>query len=77
MPACLVQRIAGEAYDMERVYHRDRVGELFGGGLEPGEPVHRDHLDPYPAIAARIPTTPSNAKSPQNRQSQGSVLTQR
>ncbi len=32
---------------MERVHHRDRVGELFGrGGLEPGEPVHRDHLDP-------------------------------
>ena len=42
-----VERVAGQADDVERVHHRDRVGELFGrGGLEPGEPVHRDHLDP-------------------------------
>jgi len=30
---------------VERVHHRDRVGELFGGGsLKAGEPVHRDNL---------------------------------
>jgi hypothetical protein len=40
-----VQGVAGEADDMERVHHRCRVGEfLGGGGLEPGEPVHRDDL---------------------------------
>jgi len=32
---------------VERVHHRDRVGEFLGrGGLEPAEPVHRDDLDP-------------------------------
>jgi hypothetical protein len=31
---------------VERVHHRGRVGQfLVGGGLEPGEPVHRNHLD--------------------------------
>ena len=31
---------------MERIHHRHRVGEFFGGGgLEPGEPVHRHDLD--------------------------------
>lgn len=35
------------SFDVERVHHRDRVGQLLGsGGLEPGEPVHRDDLDP-------------------------------
>jgi hypothetical protein len=32
-------RIAGQAHDVERVHHRDRVGQfLAGGGLETGEP---------------------------------------
>ena len=31
---------------MERIHHRHGVGEfLGGGGLEPGEAVHRDHVD--------------------------------
>ncbi len=34
---------------MEWIHHRHRVGELFGGGgLEPGEPVHRDDVDAVP-----------------------------
>ena len=41
-----VERVAGEADHVERVHHRDRVGQLLGGGgLEPGEAVHRDHLE--------------------------------
>ena len=37
---------------MEGIHHRDRCGDLLGrGGLEPGEPVHRDHLDP---VAPRL-----------------------
>ena len=40
-----VQRVAGEADDVEGVHHRRRLGQLFGGGgLESGEPVHRDDL---------------------------------
>ena len=40
-----VQGVAGEADDVEGIHHRDRVGQLFGGGgPEPGEPVHRDDL---------------------------------
>jgi len=40
-----VERVAGQADHMEGVHDRDRVGELFGGGgLEPGEPIHRDDL---------------------------------
>lgn len=35
-----VQAIAGEADHVEGIHDRDR-----GGGLEAGEPVHRDHLD--------------------------------
>jgi len=32
---------------VERIHDRHRVGELLGGGgLEAGEPVHRDDLDP-------------------------------
>ena len=43
--SAVVERVAGEADDVERVHHRDGVGELLaGGGLEPGEPVHRDDL---------------------------------
>src|SRR5690606_27008353 len=42
----LVQRVAGQADDVEGVHHRDRVRQLFGGGgLEAGEAVHRDDLD--------------------------------
>jgi hypothetical protein len=38
---------------VERVHDRDRVGKLFSNcGLEPGEPVHRDDLDPVPARTA-------------------------
>ena len=44
--AAPVQRVAGQADDVEGVHHRDRVGQLLGGGgLEAGEPVHRDDLD--------------------------------
>ena len=44
-PSALVQGVAGEPDDVERVHHRDCLGELFaGGGLEAGEPVHRDDL---------------------------------
>jgi hypothetical protein len=42
----LIQRIPGEAHQVKRVHHRHGVGQfLGGGGLEAGEPVHRDHLD--------------------------------
>ena len=42
-----VEGITGETDDMERVHHAAGVGEFFlgGGGLEPGEAVHRNHLD--------------------------------
>ncbi len=34
---------------MKRVHDRGRVGQLFGGGgLEAGEPVHRDHVNGVP-----------------------------
>ena len=41
----LVRGVPGEAGDVEWVHHR-RCGREFlvGGGLAPGEPVHRDHL---------------------------------
>ncbi|TDO56678.1 hypothetical protein EV651_11265 [Kribbella sp. VKM Ac-2571] len=43
--AALIERVAGQVHDVEGVHDRDRVGQfLGGGGLEPGEPVHRDHL---------------------------------
>ena len=36
---------------MKRVHHRYRVGEFVTGrGLEAGEPVHRDDLDPVPEL---------------------------
>lgn len=42
-----IERVTGETDDMEWVHDRCRVREfLSGDGLEPGEPVHRDHLDP-------------------------------
>lgn len=44
-----VQRIAGQANDVDRIHHGDCIGQLFGGGgLEAGEAVHRDHLDAVP-----------------------------
>ena len=47
--AAPVQGVAGEADHVERVHHRDGVGQLLGGGgLEPGEAVHRDDLDLVP-----------------------------
>ena len=48
----LVQGAPSKADGMERVHHcRRGWGFLAGGGLEPGESVHRDHL--YP-IAPRL-----------------------
>jgi len=47
-----VQSIPSEADDVERVHHGHRLGERFaGGGLEPGEPVHRNDLD---GVAPRL-----------------------
>jgi len=46
-PAALVEGVAGQADDVEGVHHRHGRGQLLGGGgLEPGEPVHRHDLDP-------------------------------
>lgn len=40
----LVRGVPGKAGDVEWVHHRCCGREfLVGGGLEPGEPVHRDH----------------------------------
>lgn len=51
-----IQRVAGEADHVERVHDGDGVGEFLGGsGLEPGEAVHRDHLDPLRATASGGP----------------------
>ena len=47
---------AAEADDVERVHHRDRRWQLLGrGGLEPGEPVHRDHLERHHATPSAGP----------------------
>jgi hypothetical protein len=43
--AAAVQGVTGQADHVEGVHDRRRVRQLFGGGgLEAGEPVHRDHL---------------------------------
>jgi len=48
LPGAL-QRVTGQPDDVERVQHRHRVGDLLGrGGLEAGESVHRDDVDPVP-----------------------------
>ena len=48
----LVQGAPSKADGMERVHHcRRGWGFLAGGGLGPGESVHRDHLSP---IAPRL-----------------------
>jgi hypothetical protein len=40
-----VQLGPGQGDDVERVHHRNRIGDDFGGGdLVAGEPVHRDDL---------------------------------
>ena len=45
----LIERIAGQPHDVKGIHHRHRVGQfLAGGGLKPGEPVHRDDLDSLP-----------------------------
>ena len=50
-----VQRVAGQAHDVEGIHHRDRVGQLFGGGgLEPGEPVHRHDFYPVAPGLGRV-----------------------
>ncbi len=47
-----VQGVAGETHDVEGVHDRGRVRQfLGGGGLETGEPVHRDDLQ---ALAPRL-----------------------
>lgn len=44
-----VQGVPGQSEHAEGVHDCDRGGELLGGGgLETGEPVHRDHLGPLP-----------------------------
>jgi len=44
--AAAVQGVTGHGDDVEWIHRRDRVGQrLGGGGLEAGEPVHRDDLD--------------------------------
>ena len=47
VPVLLVRGVLGKAGDVEWVHHH-RCGREFlvGGGLAPGEPVHRDHLHP-------------------------------
>lgn len=46
-PSTLVQGVACQADDVGRILHRGRIRELFSGsGLEAGQPVHRDDLDP-------------------------------
>lgn len=45
--AAVVQGIAGELDDVEGIHDLHRVGEFFlRCGLEPGEAVHGDHLNP-------------------------------
>ena len=53
-PAALVEGVASQAHDVEGIHHRHRAGQfLSGGGLEPGEPIHRHDLHPLaPALGA-------------------------
>ena len=45
-PAGGVQRVTSQPDHVKRVHDRGRIREfLAGGGLEAGEPVHRDDLD--------------------------------
>lgn len=67
--AAPVERVAGQSHHVEGIHHRSRVREfLDGGGLEPGEPVHRDHLDtvaPRRLTASRVMRAPApTARSP-------------
>ena len=44
--AALIELAGSQRHDMEGVHHRPRRGQLFAGGtLEPGETIHRHHLD--------------------------------
>ena len=44
--AALIELTGSQGHDMEGVHHRPRRGQLFAGGtLEPGETIHRHHLD--------------------------------
>jgi hypothetical protein len=44
--AAVVQGVSGQADDVEGIHDRGRCRDLLcGGGLEAGEPVHRDDLD--------------------------------
>ena len=41
----LVEGVPSEPHDVERIHDRGRLREFFGGGgLEAGEPIHRDDL---------------------------------
>ena len=72
--SALVQRVAGEADNVEGVHDRDGVGEFFGGGrLEACEPVHRDDFDPLaplgwarrePLLEHRLRTTLDHVQQP-------------
>jgi hypothetical protein len=75
--ATQVQLRARECDDVERILHRDRVGQRCGGGvLRAAETVHRHNLDPIrkpwsraasqPVIAAaeRPETTSSSRAGP-------------
>ena len=45
-PAALIQGVASQVHDMERVHDRPRVWEFFSGcAFEPGESNHRDDLN--------------------------------
>ena len=45
-PTTLIQGVAGQVHDVERIHDRGRVGEFFGGGaFKPGESIHSDDLD--------------------------------
>jgi hypothetical protein len=60
--AALVQSIAGQAHDVERVHHRDRVGQfLVGGGLEPVNPSIATTSMPSRQDVSRSPSQVLNA----------------
>ena len=57
-----VERVSGQPDDVEGVHDRGRIREfLGGGGLEAGEPVHRDDLDLVAHAAGRSASQVLNA----------------
>lgn len=86
LPASVL-RVAGEADEVERVHHRDRVWEfLGGGGLEPGEAIHRNDPDrgdtiepgrvvdqPTPALPPRAPAVRAPVAAHPHQQRRGPV----